>query len=140
MNDIFKYAARHKLRFPSTRGELTVEQLWDVPLRMRDGSRDGFNLNEIAKSVSRAVKETEENFVETTRTVEQARREAAMEIVLDVISTKLAEEKAAATRAKNKQDQALLLAILAEKKAGKLSELSEKELERKIKALEEPEA
>ena len=44
--NIFEYAARSKIRFQSTKGELTVEQLWDVPLR----SRDDFNLNAVAKA------------------------------------------------------------------------------------------
>jgi hypothetical protein len=40
-------------------------------------------------------------------------------------------------RAENKQEKEKLLAILAEKQDGKLSELSEKELRRRIAALEE---
>jgi hypothetical protein len=133
MQNIFEYATRNKLRFASIRGELSVEQLWDVPLR----SRDDFNLNAIAKGVSKVLKETEENFVETTKTVESTRREAAMEIVKFVIDTKLAEETAVKTRAANKQEKEKLLAILADKQAGKLSELSEKELQRRIAALED---
>ena len=35
--NIFEYATRAKLRFASSRGDLTVEQLWDVPLRSTDG-------------------------------------------------------------------------------------------------------
>ncbi len=133
MQNIFEYAARNKLRFMSARGELSVEQLWDVPLR----SRDDFNLNAVAKIANKALKETEENFVETTKTVEHARREAAMEVVKYVIETKLAEEEAAKSRAEKKQEKEKLLGILAEKQAGKLSELSEKELQKRIAALED---
>mgnify|MGYP003409733458 CR=1 FL=1 len=44
--------------------------------------------------------------------------------------------KAAAKRAENKVEREKLLAILAEKQAGKLSELSEKEIQRRINALD----
>lgn len=130
---IFENATRNKLRFASIRGDLSVEQLWDVPLR----SRDGFDLNAIAKTASARLKETEENFVETTKTSEHARRETTMEVVKHVITTKLAEEAAATARAAKKQEKEKLLAILAEKQDGKLSELSERELQRRIAALED---
>jgi hypothetical protein len=135
MNDIFKYATRHKLRFASSRGELSVEQLWDVPLRSRE---PGFNLDAIAKIANKALKDvSEESFVETTRTPEHARREVALEIVKYVIEVKLGEEKAAKDRAANKLEKEKLLAILAEKQAGKLSELSERELQQRIAALDD---
>jgi hypothetical protein len=134
MNNIFEYATRNKLRFTSTKGELSVEQLWDVPLR----SRDDFNLNAIAKATNKAFKEiSEESFVETKKTPEHTRREAALETVKYVIEVKLAEEKAAETRAERKQEKEKLLQILAEKQAGKLSELTEKELQKRIAALED---
>ena len=132
--NIFEYAARSKIRFQSTKGELTVEQLWDVPLR----SRDDFNLNAVAKAANKAWKDiSEESFVETTKTPEHVRRETALEIVKYVIDTKLAEENLAKLRADNKIEKEKLLEILAEKQDGKLSELSEKELRRRIAALGE---
>lgn len=134
MQNIFEYATRNKLRFSSIRGELTIEQLWDVPLR----SRDDFNLNTIAKAASKALKDvSEENFVETTKTPEHTRRELAMETVKYVIELKIAEEEAAKTRATKKQEKEKLLSILAEKQDGKLSDLSEKELQKRIAALDD---
>lgn len=134
MNNIFEYATRNKLRFASIRGELTTEQLWDVPLR----SRDDFNLNTIAKAANKALKEiSEESFVETTKTAAHTRCEAAMEVVKYVIDVRLTEEETAKKRAANKQEREKLLGILAEKQDGKLSELSEKELQKRIAALED---
>ncbi len=131
--NIFEYAVRNKLRFASIRGELSVEQLWDVPLR----SRDGFDLNAIAKATNRALKDiAEENFVEAAKTYEHMRREDAMEIVKYIIDKKLAEEATAKDRATKKLEKEKLLAILAEKQDGKLSELSAEELQKRIAALE----
>lgn len=135
MQNIFEYATRNKLRFASVRGELTVEQLWDVPLR-GTASADGFNLNAIAKAASKALKEvSEENFVEASPTRPIiTQREVVLEVIKHVIATKLAEEEAAKKRATNKQEREKLLAILAEKQDGKLSE---RELQKRIAALED---
>ena len=136
VTNIFEYATRHKLRFASSRGELTVEQLWDVPLRSSDGV---FDLNAVAKEASRALKLiTEESFVDTdVKNPERTRREAALEVVKYIIEVKLAEEEAANKRAAKKLEREKLLKILAEKQEGKLSDLSEKELQRRIAALSE---
>ena len=134
VTNLFEYATRNKLRFASVRGELTVEQLWDVPLR----SRDDFNLDAVAKVANRAWKAlTEESFVETEKTPEHTRREVALKVVKYVIDTKLTEEADAKRRAENKVEKEKLLKILAEKQEGKLSDLSEKELQRRIAALSE---
>lgn len=130
--NLFEYATRAKVRFASTKGELTIEQLWDVPLR----SKDDFNLNTIAKAANKSLKDiSEESFVETTKTVEHSRREMVLELVKYVIDVKLDEENAAKRRAENKAEKEKLLEILAEKQAGKLSALSETELKKRIAAL-----
>lgn len=132
--NIFEFATRHKLRFQSVKGELGIEQLWDAPLR----SRDDFNLNTIAKAANKAWKDaTEESFVETVKTPTHVRLEMALNVVKYVIEQKLAEEEMAKKRADNKIEKEKLLAILAEKQDGKLSDLSEKELQRRIAALGE---
>jgi hypothetical protein len=132
--NIFEYATRNKLRFASPRGELSVEQLWDVPLR----SKDGFDLNVVAKTANKAVKDlSEESFVETTKNPKLIVLETAFEIVKHIIDVKLADETAAKKRADNKIEKEKLLAILAEKQDGKLSALSENELKKRIAALDE---
>lgn len=132
--NIFEYATRNKLRFASIRGELSAEQLWDVPLR----SKDEFNLNSIAKVANKAWRDaSEENFVETTRTPEHTRREMTLEVIKYIIDVKIGEEKAAEKRAEKRAEKEKLLGILAEKQAGKLSELSEGELKKRIAALDE---
>jgi hypothetical protein len=132
-NTMFETATRVKIRFTSVRGELSVEQLWDVPLR----SRDGFNLDAVAKAANAAkLAITEESFVSTERTPAHDKAELTLELVKYVIQVKLSEEATAKKRAENKVEREKLLAILAEKQAGKLSELSEKEIQRRINALD----
>ena len=132
--NIFQYATRTKLRFQSVKGLLTVEDLWDVPLR----SKDDFNLNAMFKAANKAWKDiNEENYVDNTRTPEHTRRETVLEVVKYVIDTKLAEEEAEKTRTARKQEKEKLLKILAEKQGGKLSDLSERELKKRIEALDD---
>lgn len=132
--NIFEFAARQKLRFTSSRGALSVENLWDVPLR----STDGFDLNAIAKTANKALKDaSEESFVETKRTPAHACLELTLEIVKHVIETKLGDEVTAEKRAKNRALKQELMAILADKQAGKLAELPERELQKRIAALDE---
>ena len=133
MDNIFEFATRNKLRFSSTKGDLTVEQLWDVPLR----SKDDFNLDSIAKTANSALKRlSEESFVQPVRTQAHEKAEFALALVKHVIEVKLDEEKAAKMRAENRVEREKLLKILAEKQEGKLSELTERELQKRINALE----
>ena len=61
--NLFEIATRKKLRFPSLKGELSAEQLWDLPL----SSRVGLDLDNIAKAVNKDLKaEEEDSFVKTS--------------------------------------------------------------------------
>lgn len=132
-NSLFEYATRNKLRFTSVRGDLNVEQLWDVPLR----SNDDLNLGKIALTVNKNLKDaTEESFVDTVRTAEHTRLEVRLEIVKHIIECKRADEAAVKKRAENRVEKEQLLAILAEKQLGKLIKLSEKDIQTRIQALE----
>jgi len=132
--NIFEFATRNKLLFTSVRGQLTTEQLWDVPLR----SRDGFDLDEIAKAADRALKNaSEESFVEQKKSPEKNRREIALEVVKHIISVKLSDEAAAKKRAENKAKKDRMLQILAEKQDGALSAMSEEELRKSIAEMDE---
>lgn len=61
---------------------------------------------------------------------------SAPSLVKHVIGVKLAEEETAKKRADNKVEREKLLKILAEKQEGKLSELTERELQKRINALD----
>lgn len=130
VENLFLYAARKKLRWPTTRGELSVEQLFDMPLRPKPGD-GGFNLDAVAKAAKRALADiSEESFVETKRTPAHAQAEARLEIAKTVIALRLEEEKRAEQRAANKLEASRIAEILAEKKDEKLSQKTEAELKK----------
>ena len=128
MFEAFETAIRTKLRFQSPKGEISLEQLYELPLR------GDFGLDTGAKTVNKALKNvSEESFVETASNPAQERLELALGIVRHVIDVKLTEETRRSQVAKAKAEETRLLEILAEKQDGKLSELTEKELQDRIR-------
>lgn len=134
MSDIFKYAAQHKLRFPSARGDLTVEQLFQLPLK----SQTGFDLDTVARTINGELKGvSEESFVEDTSA--DPRKQAltvSLDIVKDVIATKQAENRAALDKTRKSAERKKLLDVIAAKKDEKLSQSSLDELEKKLAELD----
>lgn len=131
--NIFEQASIQKLRFPSVRGELTTEQLWDLPLT----SKSNFDLNTVAKTVNRDLKAlAEEDFV-STRTSANSRQELMLEIVKHVIASKLATQEAIRNRAAKAAMRQKVLDALADKQDAELKGLSVEELQKKLAELDE---
>ena len=94
-NELFITASRKKFRFASERGELTTENLWDLPLT----SRNSFDLNAVAIGVNSELKGlAEESFVETSTNPRRKDLENMLEVIKYVISVKQEEAKAATER------------------------------------------
>lgn len=134
MSDLYKYAALNKLRFPSIRGALVVEQLFDMPL----SSISGFDLDTVAREVNAELKACgEESFVSTTPSPRHKELEVALDVVKDVIAyrqAKIAESEARKHRAVERRR---LLDALEAKKDQALSEASIDELEKQLAALDD---
>lgn len=93
--NLFLEATRKKYRFQSERGELNVEQLWEIPLT----SRNGFNLNAIAILVNNELKSlTEESFVETKSDPNRSILQGKLDVLKAIIAIRQAESKAAADK------------------------------------------
>lgn len=133
MSEIYKFAAQNKLRFPSKRGELTAEDLFQLPLK----ARDGFDLDTVAKTVNAQLKQVgEESFVEDDRTDPKKQLlTVQLDILKDVIKTKQDANKAARERADRQAEIQKIRDLIATKKDEKLSQQSVEELEAKLKAL-----
>lgn len=132
--NLFEQAVRNKFRFVSVKGELNVEQLWDLKLT----DRNSFDLDNVARAVADELKAiAETSFVQTTNNPKKAVLEAKLELVKYIIQVKL-EEAAAATQRAQRQDEARKLRdLLANKKDEALSQLSEEEIRARLKELGE---
>ena len=130
--NIFEQSARDKLRFPSVKGRLSVEDLWDLPLT----SKGGFDLDSVAKAVNRELKASaEESFVTVDSNPAKNTNETQLEILKHIIAVKLETKDKAEREIELKAEKQKLLALLANKQDAKLGELTEEELKAKIDAL-----
>lgn len=122
---MFEKAARMKLRFESPKGALTAEDLWDLPLAASAGRA---SLNEVAKGISRMLKETgEEDFVHKVSKSDEVLA-LKLDIVKHVIAVRVAENEAAAQASARKEQKEKLLELIAKKQDQQLEGKSLDEL------------
>ena len=131
--DIFAKAARTKLRINTKRGELTVEQLWDLPMT----SEKGLSLNEIGVGAQHALRDMGDfSLVDTNKpNAERKKATLILDIVKFIIETKKAENAAQAQAAGNKAEKEMLMGIISQKQEQALRDMSEDEIMKRIAAL-----
>jgi hypothetical protein len=123
---MFEKASRLKVRFDSTQGLLTVEDLWDVPVTQ---------LNTIAKGLNKKLVEArEEDFLEE-ESAEDEILKLRFDIVLYVLKTKQAGIKAIRDQTKKKEQKEKILGIIAKKQDDSLENMSEDELKKLLAEL-----
>jgi len=126
--EMFVQASRRKLRFPSSQGYISVEDLWDLPLTSTKTNQA--NLDAIAMKLDKEIKDTgvTRSFVtESTNANEEL--EIQFGIVIHIINIRKAENAAKILAAKNRESKEKIREILAKKKDESLSSKSEAELE-----------
>lgn len=129
--NIFEKAARMKLRFESPKGDLTVEDLYDLPLTKSNGA----NLNDVAKTVNRALKSAEEEDFVHKVTMKTEYLQMKLDIVKHVIATKIAENEEARLASVKKVQKERILEILDQKQNESLKGKSEEELHQLLASL-----
>lgn len=130
--DLYKAAAQMALRFPSSKGPLTVEQLFTIPL----SSKGDFSLDAVAKAVNADLKAAgEESFVEVNTNPKREVLALKLEIVKDVIATIQAANKAQIESQNKRIERQKLLALLDNKKEQELANLSTEEIEARLATL-----
>lgn len=126
MNNIFEKASRAKLRFATARGNLSVEQLWDLPLDKGEVSL--YNLaQDLLTQVADKPAEKLSFFSKAVAVDETA--ELKFEIVKHIVTMRVAEAEAQQTEAIKRTQRAELDALIAAKKAEAKQNLSLEELE-----------
>ena len=133
MDNLFLQATREKFRFESSKGDLSVEQLWDLPLT----SSTGFDLDTVAKAVNAKLKASnEESFVNVSNNPAVSRLQAQLEVVKAIIEVKLAQAEATKKRAEKAAERQRLMEVLHSKKDQELQGLSVEEIERRLSQLD----
>jgi len=138
--NIFERASRKKLRFVSSHGNLSVDDLWDIPLvASTRATRDvKLDLDTLARGVSAELRSmTEDSFVEMKPDPRKAHFELQLEILKHVIASKIADANAAQARFAKAEERQKLIAALSAKEGEEIGAMSMEEIKSKLKALDE---
>jgi len=123
---MFERASRMKYRFVTTRGNVTVEDLWDMSLT---------NLNDTAIHIHQQLKKSGSKSFIQEKTGKDKNLECQLDIVKHVIKVKQDEIKASENAQQNAKKKQEILEIIETKKKSSLQEISIEELEKMAKKL-----
>lgn len=126
VENIFKYAVENKLRFPYYKGQITVEDLFDIDLP---------DLDFIFKNLNSQIKKANEESLMETKTSKDETLDVQIAIVKTVFSQKKAEKEAKAHEKEIKEQKQHIAQILANKKNEALNNMSVEELEKMMSEL-----
>lgn len=129
---MFEKAARLKLRFSTPVGELTAEDLWDLPLTSRVGKA---NLDDLARTLHQQIEQAPTvSFVKPTESVNVI-PQLKFDIVLHIIKIRLAEQEAAQKAQATRERKQQIMALIEQKKNDALGASSIDELQAMLDAL-----
>lgn len=129
--NIFEQASRLKLRFTTPVGELSAEQLWDLPLT---GTR---SLDAVAVSLNDQLNKSEvKSFVSSTSTADKL-VQLRFDIAKYIIEVRKEEKQAAADKAENASKRKLLKEAIAAKQNEQLLSGDLAALEKKLAELDD---
>lgn len=123
---MFEVAVRSKMRFPY-KGQISVEDLWDLDVNALDG---------VFKTLNGKVKVSQEESLLQTRSKEGEELMLQIEIVKHIVSVKLAEAEARKNAEANRAKRQQILGILADKQESDLKNKTPEELQAMLAALE----
>lgn len=125
--NLFEMATRNKMRFPSTKGELSVEDLWDLSDK---------DLDVVYKNLKdQEVKSSEESLLDDANV--DPKLTAAIGIVKYIFTTKRNERLAEKERINKKQTQKKYIDALSKKQDEAIEKMSEAELRAMIDSFED---
>jgi len=116
---MYKEASIHKLRFSTSKGSLSTEQLWDL---------SPAELDNLAVSLEEEYKGSGKKSFITGNSGKDKIAKIKFDVVLDVLNTKLEEAEQARKAKEDKEHNENILEIIAGKEDEKLKGKSIKEL------------
>lgn len=122
---MFKEASRMKLRF-DYKGQASVEDLWNIPLS---------ELDTLYSKYKKELSEMSHDSLLARPTTKNAELNLKIKILVDVVTTRLAEQEEKLRRAANKEKKQKLLRIISEKEDAGLKEMSVEDLKKMAEEL-----
>lgn len=127
MSDIYKQASRMNLRFQTTLGALTVEDLWNLPLQ---SARSSANLDDISRAIHKQLKNDDDFSLVDKDKKSDARIQLQFDIIKDIIETRLVERNAREKERAEAERRQKIMGIIEEKKNNDLQNMPLEELEK----------
>lgn len=129
---IFEQASRQGIRFTTTKGNLTVEDLWHLPLTSTSSRA---NLDDIARGLDAELKSAGRTSFVTPETPKNDSLQLMFDIVLHIIKVRLAEAEAATKAAATREKKQKIMAIIERKSDEALSAASIEDLQAMLASL-----
>lgn len=127
MEDLFIKASRKRLRFLSTAGNLSVEDLWNLPLD---------TLDKAAVAMDKKVKESQGgSFIPTKKDAIDEDLVLSLEIAKYIIATRLKEQEAKKLAKEKAEKRKAIGELIAKKEQTNLEGKSLEELQKEYDAL-----
>jgi hypothetical protein len=120
----FKLASQQKIRYQTTKGQLSTEQLWDLSLD---------ELDALAVSLESEHKQSGKKSFIIKTSVKDKTAKLRFDVVLDVLNTKVEEAQAAAEALEIKEHNKKIITLISEKQDESLKGKSIKQLEAMLK-------
>jgi hypothetical protein len=124
---LFEKASKAKLRFKVKNGFCATEDLWDLKLE---------DLDDLAKSLSKEVKESSEESFIKVRSDQNKTLELKFELVKYIITTKLKEKEDKETRVLKAQKKAQIQELIEKKELSSMEGKTLEELKKELELLD----
>lgn len=125
--NMFEAATRNKLRFPY-KGQISVEDMWDLPLPALDS---------IFKTLNSQMKQVKEESLLSIKSKADETLELQIEIVKYIVSVKLADKEAKEKAAEKAAQKKRIMEIIAKKQDESLQNASLEDLQKMLVELGE---
>lgn len=122
--DIFKEASKVQLRVQTNKGNLSVEQLWDLKVA---------ELDELAVQLEEEHKNSGKKSFVVKKTDKDKTTELRFKVVLDILQTKVEADQAAQQKLEDKEWNEKILQRIANKEEEKLDDLSITQLKKQLR-------
>lgn len=126
----FKKASKLKLRFPSTKGHVSVEDLWNLTLN---------ELDAMYKALNKARKEDEGESLLATKSPASTIIDLQIELIKEVVKDKQEERDAAKLRMDRKKRRQELMELMLKKQAEADGGRSMEDLQKELSDLNDEE-
>lgn len=132
--ELFVIATREKVRWDTIKGQLSVEQLWELPLTTN--STNGVCLDSVAIQTNRELQNATDSVSYIKKTSKSTELlQLKLDIVKYIIEVKLNEQAVKETAAVNRSKAAVIQQLINQKKADALGTKSIEELEKELAQL-----